>query len=347
MSSKTALVIAASMLFTTVACDSAEDQVEDGAVEAPATDPADIRAERGHHGKRRNAADKLCAELECSEGQASEISELFARRHESRDSADHQARKAARAETNKVLADAFRADAFDPAVLDRAKPERDGSDHETKILAFATELHGLLTPEQRAKLGDKIEADGPMFLGGRGKHGKMGKHGKHGKYDKIEKHGKHGKMEKHGNMGKRGHKAKHDPAERLAHEVDRFCEPVSCTDEQRTRLTATFEGVHQTHRDARAERKADKPDFSGIADAFRAETLDEAKLRAHMAKAREQMHDRKADHRKAFGSVLAEVHDIVTPEQRAIIAQEIEADGLRALAADSARLGPTRASTRQ
>jgi Spy/CpxP family protein refolding chaperone len=313
MPSKTALVIAASMLFTTVACDSAEDQVEDGAVEAPATDPADIRAERGHHGKRRNAADKLCAELECSEGQASEISELFARRHESRDSADHQARKAARAETHQVLADAFRAATFDPAVLERAKPERDGGDHETKILAFATELHGLLTPEQRAKLGDKIEAHGPMFLAGRGKMGK------------------HGKMGKMGKMGKRGDKAKPDPAERLAHKVDRLCEPVSCTDEQKTRLTATFEGMHQARRDARAERKADKPDFSGLADAFRAETLDEAQLRAHLAEARQQMHDRKADRGKAFGRVVAEIHDILTPEQRAIIAQKIEADGLRAV----------------
>lgn len=314
-SSKIALLFAAaSMMFVTVACDPAEQQFEERAAESPETNPDGIQAKRGDHGKR-SPADRLCAKLECSEAQAAAISELFVSRHENRDRADHQARRAARAEANKVIADAFRAADFDPAVLDRAKPERDRSDHQARMLAFATELHGILTPEQRATLADKIEARGPMFLG---RH--------HGKKHRAKKH----RGNKHRGKAKRGDKAKRDPAERLARKVDRFCAPVSCTDEQKTQLSATFEAVHQAHRDARAERRADKPDFTALADAFRAETLDEAKLRAHMVEAREHMQERKADHRQQFGNVVAEIHDVLTAEQRAIVADKIETKGLRA-----------------
>jgi Spy/CpxP family protein refolding chaperone len=184
-------------------------------------------------------------------------------------------------------------------------------DHEARMLVFATELHAILTPEQRAQLADKIEAGHPMLFG----HGKRGHHGK-GKGD-HDKQGSHGDGE--------------DQADRLAHAVDRFCEPITCTAEQKTQLTATFEGAHEARRDAKAEHETDKPNLKPLADAFRAETLDESKLRAALAEGKLHRQDRKGDHAQQMGATIAEIHDILTPEQRAIVADKIEADGLHAV----------------
>jgi Spy/CpxP family protein refolding chaperone len=311
-----ALLFATTLMFTATACDSPEEPVEDRAAELPEDHPGDLDAKRDHHGKRgkhgkHNPAEKICSELECSDAQLAQIDELFAKRHGERDEAAHEARKTARAEAHKAIADAFRADQFDVSVLDRVAPdhEHDGAERETKMLAFATELHAILTPEQRAKLADKIESGHPMMFF----HGKRGHH-----FDKGDFH--------------KGDKGDGEPdADRLASKVDRFCEPITCTAEQKTQLTATFEGVHEAKQEARAAHEADKPDLKPLADAFRAETLDEGKLRAAMTDGKVNMQERKAEHGKQFGTLLAEVHDILTPEQRAIVADMIEADGIHAL----------------
>lgn len=303
-----ALLFAATMMFTATACDSTDEPVEERAVETPEAEPGEVGAKRDHHGKhgKHNPTEKLCAELECSDAQAAQIDELFAKRHEGRDQDAHEARKAARAEMHKAIADAFRADEFDVAMLARVapEPEHDG-DREAKMIGFATELLAILTPAQRATLADKIEAGHPMLF----HHGKRGKHG--------------------GKWGKHGEKHEGDHEDRLAHKVDRFCEPISCTVEQKTQLTASFEAAHEAKREARAE--ADKPNFKPLADAVRAGTLDEGKLRAALAESGVDRHERKADRLQDMGAMLAEVHDILTPEQRAIVADKIEADGLHAL----------------
>ena len=330
MTRKIALLFASTLMFTVAACDSTDETIEDRAADAP--DANDVAAHHGmgegHHGKF-NPADKLCAELECSEAQAVQVSELFATAHEGRkdghgdrDDAAREAHKAERVAANTAIADAFRADEFDASVLERARPERpdhdgdiDHMDHEAKMVEFAAELHAILTPAQRAELADKIEAGGPMFFGHHG--GKGGKHGGKG----ME--GKHGKRD--------GDKAERDPAERLAKKVDALCEPITCTPEQKTQLTSTFEGIHQAHSAARTERQANKPDFKPLADLFRAETFDQAKVRAVMAEHKADKQDRKAEHGQEFGSVLAEIHDILTPEQRGILADKIAADGLHSI----------------
>ncbi len=322
MTRKIALLFASTMMFTAVACDSAEESVEDRAAEA--TDaPDQVGAKRGHHGKF-NPTEKLCAEIECSDAQAAQIDELFASRHDSRggpDKADHEARKAARADAHKAIADAFRADEFDLSVLERVaspNPEHDGGDREAKMIELATELHAILTPVQRAKLADKIQEGGLMMFFG-GHHGMRGHHGKGPRGTKD--------FAGEGNEGK----TEGDLAAHLAPRVEGFCEPISCTDEQKAQLTATFQGLHEAHHEARAEREADKPDFTPLADAFRADTLDEAKLRTVLAEGKANKKERKAEHRKEFGGVIAEIHDILTPEQRAILADKIEADGLHSI----------------
>ncbi|PRP93626.1 Spy/CpxP family protein refolding chaperone [Enhygromyxa salina] len=325
MTKPISLLFAASMLFT-FACDVGEEPVaEDRAAELDEDSSNDKHD--GHHGKRGDrakfAAEKLCAQVECSEAQAAQVSELFASRHEARgqdrDPAAREAHKAARAEANKAIASAFAADSFDPSVLERAKPERDDTGRADQMIAFATELHGILTPEQRSKLADKLETRGGMFFGGHGgKHGKRGKHGKHGKQDK-----------RHDDSSERADKP--DPSERLAHKVDGFCEKVTCTDDQKTQLTATFERAHEARRDQREDAADDKPDFKPVADAFRADTLDAAALRQAMSEMKTDHMARKGDRVQQLGAVVSEVHQILTPAQRAIVAAEIEAHGVHAL----------------
>jgi Spy/CpxP family protein refolding chaperone len=310
------------VLFVT-ACDPAEEPTTERAAELESdVDAAEHDGHHGHHGKKGDhgkfAAEKLCSELECSEAQVAQINELFAGKHEDRDhddrEGDREARKAARAEAHKLLADAFRADVFDPAVLERAKPEHEG-DREAHMIAFATELHAILTPAQRAKLADRVEDGGPMFFMGHGKrgHGDKGPHGKRGPDgERPEGEGPHG-----------------DPAQRVAEHVEQLCERVTCTPEQQTQLTQSFTAAHEARRASHEPRE--KPDFSAVAALLRADTLDAAKLSETMAAGKAEHHAGKAEHGKAFGETLAQVHAILTPEQRAIVADMIEADGLHAL----------------
>jgi Spy/CpxP family protein refolding chaperone len=314
MTKPISLLFAASMLFT-FACDAGEDPVvEDRAAELSETTPApDVT--NGHHAKRHGdrskfAADKLCAEVGCSDEQAARIDELFASRHADRDPAAREAHEAARAETNKAIALAFAADEFDPAVLERAKPEHDGASHDDQMIALVAGVHGILTPEQRATLADKLESGGGMLFGHHGK-AKHGKHGKHGKRQEGA--------------------AERDPSERLAAKVDGLCERVTCTEDQKTQLTATFEGIHEARRDAREDAGDRKPNLQPIADAFRADTLNQDALRQAMAAVKREHLSHKADRGQQIGAVVSEIHEILTPAQRAILAKEIEANGVRVL----------------
>jgi Spy/CpxP family protein refolding chaperone len=308
-----ALLFATTLMFTATACDSTEEPVEDRAAEAPDAHPDDVGAKRDHHGKhgKHNPAEMLCAKVECTDAQVTKIDELLASRHEGRDKEAHDARKAARAEAHEAIADAFRAETFDVAVLDRVAPDpaEHEADREDKMIAFAVELHAILTPEQRAKLADEIESGHPMLF----HHGKRGHHWKKGDH------------------GEKGEKSEEQKAEHLARKVDQFCEPITCTAEQKTQLSATFTGVHEAHREAKAAHEDDKPNLKPLADAFRAETLDEGKLRAALDQGGVHKQERKAEHMKEMGATIAEIHDILTPEQRAIVADKIEAEGLHAV----------------
>jgi Spy/CpxP family protein refolding chaperone len=316
-----AFLFAASMLFAT-ACDPVDEPTTERAAEVEVDSKAageDHHGKDGEHGKF--AADKLCSELECSEAQATQISELFAGKHESRDEGDREARKVARAEGHKALAAAFRAESFDVTVLERGKPEHDG-DHEARMLEFATQLHAILTPAQRAKLADRVEADGPMFFLGKRGHGKRGPHG--------EGHGPGGDGQSSHGEAPDGVDGPHgDSAERVAQHVSRLCEKVICTPEQQAQLTQFLTSAHEARRGSPDQRE--KPDASAVAALLRADTLDTAKLSELMTAGKAEHEARKAEHEKAFGEVVAGVHGILTAEQRAIVADLIEADGLHAL----------------
>lgn len=320
MTKASSLMFALSLSVLALACDTGEDPVEERAAELDAS-PDAVDAERGHHargerghrdeGERaKHGAQRLCSEIACSDEQLAQITELFTSAHEQADPEAHEARKAAHRATNQAIADAFTADEFDVSVLEQAKRDHMGEGHEDRMIEMATGLHGILTPEQRATLADRIEAHGPMFIG------HPGKRGHHGKW-----------------AGKRGHhgEGEHDPATRIAKKVDHMCEVVTCTEDQRTQLSATFEGVRDEQVAAHEGREGDKPDFGPLAAAFRAETFDAEAARAAMGAGKAMHEARVLEHTKAFAAVVAEIHDILTPEQRRVVAEAIAEHGLHAM----------------
>ncbi|MCA9701434.1 MAG: Spy/CpxP family protein refolding chaperone, partial [Myxococcales bacterium] len=322
------MLFATTLLFAfTAACDSEETTPEDRAAELQAGEaPADVDAPcdgegphgKGMHGKFGNPGERLCAELECSEEQAQQITALFAAHRpdfDKHDKGDREAFEAARTEANQKLADAFRSDSFDATVLDQLRPPRpEGEDADARLdemVDMVGELHALLTPAQRETLAGKIAEGGPMFL-----HGPGGKHG--GKRHGEGKRGKHGERDQLA-----GPEGERSPEAHLAKKVDRFCEPISCSDEQKTQLQAVLAGAREDHQ----ERRADKPDFAPFADLVRADTLDKAKLRELMVAG----HAKGEERGQGMADVIAEVHDILTPAQRATVADSIAEGGLRAV----------------
>lgn len=138
----------------------------------------------GPRGEDRAAelAQRLCGAITCTDEQAARIASLVQARPE-----PGQVPKADR----EALAGAFRGESLsDDAVnayLDAAAKVRAGD--RAAMEARVVELHGLLTPQQRATLAERIAEDGPRALGLLGK----GPHGPHGK-----KHGRGGKKGRRG-----------------------------------------------------------------------------------------------------------------------------------------------------
>lgn len=143
-----------------------------------------------HHGKRggddhvAKGTERLCAAVACTEEQRVQITELVQAQPEG-----GQVPEADRA----ALAQAFRGESLsDEAVtayLEAAAKAR-AADMAARD-AQTVQLHGLLTPPQRATLAEQIGEHGPKALLGKG-HGK-GPRGDHG-----------GKKHRGGKQGKRG-----------------------------------------------------------------------------------------------------------------------------------------------
>ena len=308
----TSALLACALLFTS-ACDSEElaPSEDERAAEldlefAPEGDHEHGARKHGKHA-RMNPAAHLCEKIACSEDQRGEIEALFETRrvaHESK-RGDKDARRAAHQEKNAKLAAAFRAEEFDASVLAQLHGERDHGEHMQAMAEFAVELHALLTPEQREQFAEHA----PMLM-----HGKMGRH--HGpRHGKMGRHHRGEGKDKHEGM-KRSHE------QRLAHHVERFCEPLACSEDQQTQLAAAFAGAHEARKDA------PKPDMSGFAAAFRADEL-EASTLVELMQAAKQEHG--GERLEGMSSALSEVHAILTPEQRSTVADKIEAEGLHSL----------------
>ncbi len=274
---RTALFLAALAL---AACDSEpEDPSEARLAELDAEDDLEDLAEPPHrkHGKRHGSHDgpsaEICEAIECTEAQQEQVKSIFAR-PEHGERPERPDLSAAHAE----LAKAFATPDFNEAdLLAWAEQLPDRSERGSHRVDAMSELHTILTPEQRTALAAKVSA-GEVFAGRR-----------HGKHERPEGS---------------------DHAERR---IKHFCESLDCTEAQRTELTAVFAKKHESRPDPQARQDA-------IAEAFKGDTFDAEGLRESCE------HDPGDD-----AGTLAEVHTVLTPEQRTVLAERIAKHGPRAL----------------
>jgi Spy/CpxP family protein refolding chaperone len=108
---------------------------------------------------------------------------------------------------------------------------------------------------------------------------------------------------------------------RGAHKVDRLCEKLACTDDQRVQI----EGMAQRLRAERPEPSGDRAAAKrALAQAFGGETLAAADLQAYRAAVEPDVDDRDA----MIVEAALELHGILDVQQRATLAEKIEHKGL-------------------
>lgn len=297
------------LLFTlTLACDGGDETVEPRAAEEP-DDVAECDRQADHHGKHGKhgkhgemMVEHLCGEITCTDDQREAIGELLAQAKP-----PHGPEGDEREAHHEALADAFRADTFDVAALPQPSAEQHAG-HITDMATMIVGLHDLLTPEQRETMAAKIEGEGPIGLFGGGRGGRHGKHHGEGGPDEIE------------------HADKPDPAVHAERKVERLCELVTCT-------TAQVEQLETIFTDALAQfsppepPKVDDAVKARFAAAFRADALALADVEPLLAAARPG----KPPKHEQIGKLLAAVHEVLTPEQRELVADKIAEHGPHAL----------------
>ncbi len=275
-----------------IACDRDEDTEEARSAEQADVDDDDDDARGDHH--RKSPADKLCAAVECTDAQRTQITGLVAGKKHERPSEETFAT------ANGELAGAFRDPDFEAADVAAWRDAVHGEKSPKLAPATIVAVHDVLDARQRGVLADLFEdRGGGMFFGHRGKGGH------HGKGDKAGPHGKKG--------GKGG---KHGPE----FAVESLCERVSCTAEQRSQIaTALGSGRPERTRDEAADKK--------MAAAFRADTLAVADVEAYMDGMKKH-HEAEMAQRDA---AVVSIHRVLTPEQRATLAADIAEHGPRGL----------------
>ncbi|MCX4240032.1 Spy/CpxP family protein refolding chaperone [Paraliomyxa miuraensis] len=305
-------------LLLAVACDQGqapdpevlEDRVAEAAPPADELAPREHgRHARGHHGggHHEGGGDKLmrlCDKLECTDDQRTRIEGLADRL------APNLRGERAKGDVdaaNEALADAFAGDGLTAAALEawRTTAWPEPGARADALAPAVVELHGILDPTQREALAEKIERHGLPFAGGRG--------------NKWE--GKRG--------GKRGHDRDDEAlADRAAHEAAKVCGPLSCSEQQQEELAAVLQErpePAEVSQDARA----------ALADAFRGDGLSDAAVRAYLdaaAEARVQEH-------AAMDAQVVAIHELLTAEQRGLVAERIREDGPRGLGLHAGRDG--------
>lgn len=230
------------------------------------------------HGSHEGPSSEICEAIACTDAQQERVKTIFARpergeRPEHGERPDHSEADATLA---KAFATADFAEADLLAWLEQMPARPDRQSHRFDAMS---ELHTILTAEQRTALAAKVSA-GEVFAG-RGE-----RHGKHERSEGDEHHNR-----------------------RLAH----FCEPLDCSDAQQAELAGVFAKKHESRPDPQVRRDA-------IAAAFGSETFDTEALRESCE------HDPAAK-----AGAIAEVHAVLTAEQRSILAERIAEDGPRAL----------------
>lgn len=102
--------------------------------------------------------------------------------------------------------------------------------------------------------------------------------------------------------------------------VDRLCNLVSCTDDQREQIAGLLRDAKKDRKEGRGTMKAAN---AKLAEAFRSEAFTADALAAHH-RATSQLHEERA---AAADRVKVEIHGLLTAEQRKIVADTIEKRG--------------------
>lgn len=297
-------------LLMTLACDSGDESVEARSADEPSELASD---EQGPpHGPREHGkqmVEHLCGELECSDEQREAIDELVGaakRDHEGPDSAE-------RDELHRAFADAFRGETLDLAALPQPSEDHHAQ-RRTEMATLIVGVHAILTAEQRDELATKIETgEGPFPM--------FGKHG--GKRGGKRHHGPEGE-------GPEGEAREFDPAKHAERKVERLCELVTCSEAQQAQLV-TVVSEELASMTPPAPPKLDDTAKARFATALRAESLTLAEVEALLDAMRPAKPDNHAEKHAQMGELMVAVHALLTPEQRAIVADEIAEKGPHAL----------------
>ena len=312
-----------------VACDSepvdersGESALLDDGEALEAADADEVDANTDDHrsakrGRRGPPAERLCADIGCTDEQTAAITELFAKNRPAK--GDRQAAKEKGAERRTALAEAFRAGTLSADAMFGQRPAKSGNNRAEMLV----ELHALLTVDQREQAADMIAERGPRLFSGKGKRGPKGKRGAKGK---------------RGDKGKRGAKH-HDGDKSGAHEgrlaaksgpksgkrIERLCAKVECTDEQRSTLLAQAAELHPAPKGDREARKAEhKAANAALASAFRGDSFSTADLEGFGAGAKAKLEAK----REAKSAMVIALQEVLTTEQRAVVADMIAERGL-------------------
>lgn len=243
---RTALFFAALAL---AACDSEPDDPSEARLaELDAQDELDDleTPEQGRHrkhGKRHRSHEgpsaEICEAIACTDAQQEQVKAIFAR-PERGERPEHGERPGS-SEADAALAKAFATTDFGEADLlawSEQMPAR--PDRQSHRFDAMSELHTILTSEQRTALAGKVSA-GEVFAG------------------RGEGHRKHERS---------------DGEEHKSRQLEHFCEPLDCSDAQQAELAEVFEKKHDSRPDPQARRDAIAAAFGS--DTFDAEALRES-----------------------------------------------------------------------
>jgi len=300
------------------------EELADADADEASSDGADADRRSAKRGRKGPPAERLCADLGCTAEQTAAITELFAKNRPAK--GDRKAGKEKGAEHRTALAEAFRAGTLSADAMTRQRPAKSGSSRGEMLV----ELHALLTADQREQVADMIAERGPRLLSGKGKRGPKGKRG--GK-------GKRGDKGKRSDKGKRGDKHHDRGDESSTHEgplaaksgpksgkrIERLCSKVECTDEQRTILLAQAAELHPAPKGDREARKAEhRAANTALATAFRGDSFSAADLEGFGAGAKAKREAK----REAKTAMVIALQEVLTTEQRALVADMIAERGL-------------------
>lgn len=199
-----------------------------------------------------------------------------------------------RSNANKTLADAFRSTSFSQAdIKAHHTAMMDNDSRLERRVETMSELHTIFNASQREALANAVE-QGKLF---ERKH--EGRQRPQPSAEQIEQY--------------------------KQRRLSSLCEPIQCTDAQKQALGAALTDVRDMPRPVDNTRGATAR--QAIADAFRADPFDEEGLTKTIRAQRELQ----ADQIKPRQELMVKVHNILEPDQRETIADQIEKSGPRAI----------------